>query len=59
MLMKPESEQIYKQSLIKASEKLDKAFTEPDIRLLVDGLLQKNSVDMYITIVFWVFMTVP
>ncbi|KAI9078374.1 hypothetical protein K1719_039593 [Acacia pycnantha] len=46
MLMKPESEQMYKQSLIKASEKLDKAFTEPDIRLLVDGLLQSNSIDM-------------
>lgn len=59
MLMKPESEQIYKQRLIKASEKLDKAFTEPDIRFLVDGLLQKNSVDMYITIVFWIYMTVP
>ncbi|XP_054801963.1 chromatin assembly factor 1 subunit FAS1 [Prosopis cineraria] len=46
MLMKPEGEQISKQSLIKASEKLDKALTEPDIRLLVDGLQQKNSVDM-------------
>ncbi|KAF7805286.1 chromatin assembly factor 1 subunit FAS1 [Senna tora] len=46
VLKLPESEQSYKDSLLKASEKLGKACTEPDIRLLVTGLSQKNSVDM-------------
>lgn len=58
VLKKPESEQGYKQSLLKASEKLGKAYTEPDIRLLVDGLLQKNSVDMYMTTVYFTYLIV-
>ncbi|KAE9617704.1 hypothetical protein Lal_00018595 [Lupinus albus] len=41
-----ESEQNYNNFLIKASTKLGKACTEADIRLLVDGLLQKNSQNM-------------
>ncbi|XP_061368570.1 chromatin assembly factor 1 subunit FAS1 [Gastrolobium bilobum] len=45
-LKKLESELNYDRSLIKASAKLSKAFTEADIRLLVDGLLQKNSENM-------------
>ncbi|KAG4377984.1 hypothetical protein GLYMA_18G244800v4 [Glycine max] len=45
-LKKLESEPDYNQGLIKASAKLNKAFPEADIRLLVDGLLQKNSEDM-------------
>ncbi|KAK7243201.1 hypothetical protein RIF29_37990 [Crotalaria pallida] len=45
-LEKLESESNYNQILIKASAKLGKASTEADIRLLVDGLLQKNSQHM-------------
>ena len=51
-LKKLESEPDYNQGLIKASAKLNKAFPEADIRLLVDGLLQKNSEDMYLDTVF-------
>lgn len=49
-LTKLESEPNYNQELVKASKKLSKAYTEADIRLLVEGLLQKNSEDMYITL---------
>ncbi|KAK7340397.1 hypothetical protein VNO77_21099 [Canavalia gladiata] len=45
-LKKLETEPEYNHGLIKASAKLNKAFTEAGIRLLVDGLLQKNSEDM-------------
>ncbi|KAL1322486.1 hypothetical protein AAHE18_14G199900 [Arachis hypogaea] len=41
-----ESERNYNQGILKASTKLGKAITEADIRLLVDGLFQKNSIDM-------------
>ena len=51
-LKKPESEHDYKQGLMKASEKLGIAFPEADIRLLVDGLLQKNSLDLYAAMIF-------
>lgn len=54
-LKKLESEPNYNQGLLKASTKLGKAYTEADIRLLVDGLLQKNSEDMYIIAVFMTF----
>ena len=54
-LKKLESEPNYNQGLLKASTKLGKASTEADIRLLVDGLLQKNSEDMYIIAVFMTF----
>lgn len=47
-LKKPESEQNYSNDLIKASAKLGKAYSEAEIRLLENGLLQKNSVDMYV-----------
>lgn len=52
-LKKSESEQDYKHILLKASEKLGKAYTEPEIRLLVEGLSQKNSVDMYMTTAYF------
>ncbi|TKY65326.1 Chromatin assembly factor 1 subunit FAS1 [Spatholobus suberectus] len=45
-LKKIESEPDYNHGLMKASAKLNKAFPEADIRLLVDGLLKKNSEDM-------------
>ncbi|KAH1044659.1 hypothetical protein AAZX31_09G227000 [Glycine max] len=45
-LKKQESQPDYNDGLIKASAKVNKAFPEADIRLLVDGLLQKNSEDM-------------
>nr|QKZ93426.1 FAS1 [Vuralia turcica] len=45
-LEKLESDQNYNHFLIKASAKLGKANTEADIRLLVDGLLQKNIQQM-------------
>lgn len=51
-LEKLESDQNYNHFLIKASAKLGKAYTEADIRLLLDGLLQKNTEHMYITTVF-------
>ncbi|XP_025696408.1 chromatin assembly factor 1 subunit FAS1 isoform X1 [Arachis hypogaea] len=41
-----ESERNYNKGILKASTKLGKAITEADIRLLVDGLFQKNSIDM-------------
>ncbi|MED6114680.1 hypothetical protein PIB30_082807 [Stylosanthes scabra] len=41
-----ESEPNYNQGLLKASTKLVKAINEAEIRLLVDGLFQKNSEDM-------------
>lgn len=49
-LRKIENELNYNQDLKKASTKLSKAYTEADIRVLVEGLLQKNSEDMYITL---------
>ncbi|KAI4350185.1 hypothetical protein L6164_010691 [Bauhinia variegata] len=45
-LKEPDNEQNFKDGLIKALEKLSKAYAEADIRLLVDGLLQRNNVDM-------------
>ncbi|KAK7269055.1 hypothetical protein RIF29_21770 [Crotalaria pallida] len=45
-LKKPESERNYNDGLTKASAKLDKAYNAAEIRLLMDGLLQKNSVDI-------------
>ncbi|KAE9589676.1 putative chromatin assembly factor 1 subunit A [Lupinus albus] len=45
-LKKPESEQNYNNGLLKASAKLGKTYSEAEIRLLVGGILQKNSVDM-------------
>ncbi|XP_061342628.1 chromatin assembly factor 1 subunit FAS1-like [Gastrolobium bilobum] len=45
-LKKPESEQNYCDGLIEASAELDKAYSEEDIRFLMDSLMQKNSVDM-------------
>ncbi|RDX91984.1 Chromatin assembly factor 1 subunit FAS1, partial [Mucuna pruriens] len=45
-LKKLESEPDYNHGLVKASAKLNKAFPEADIRLLVDGLVQKNSENM-------------
>ncbi|KAL2330147.1 hypothetical protein Fmac_017728 [Flemingia macrophylla] len=46
VLKKLESEPDYNNGLMKASSKLSKAFPEADIRLLVNGLLQKNSEDI-------------
>lgn len=48
-LKKQESELNYSQNLIKASKKLSKTSTEADIRVIVEGLLQKNNEDMYVT----------
>jgi len=48
LLKKQESEPNYNQNLIKASKKLSKTSTEADIRVIVEGLLQKNSEDMYV-----------
>lgn len=48
-LKKQESEPNYSQNLIKASKKLSKTSTEADIRVIVEGLLQKNNEDMYVT----------
>ncbi|XP_004492868.1 chromatin assembly factor 1 subunit FAS1 [Cicer arietinum] len=45
-LKKQESEPNYNQDLIKTSKKLSKTCTEADIRVIVEGLLQKNSDDM-------------
>jgi len=49
-LKKLESEPNYNDALKRASTKLNKAFPEADIRLLVDSSLQKNSEDMYLTL---------
>ena len=49
---KLESEPDYNQGLIKASTKQYKVFPKVDICLLVDGMLQKNSEDMYLDTVF-------
>ena len=51
-LKKLESEPDYNQGLIKASTKQYKVFPKVDICLLVDGMLQKNSEDMYLDTVF-------
>lgn len=48
-LKKQESGPNYSQNLIKASKKLSKTSTEVDIRMIVEGLLQKNNEDMYVT----------
>ncbi|KAK7374402.1 hypothetical protein VNO80_07832 [Phaseolus coccineus] len=45
-LKKLESEPNYNDALKRASTKLNKAFPEADIRLLVDSSLQKNNEDM-------------
>ncbi|KAI4302073.1 hypothetical protein L6164_035290 [Bauhinia variegata] len=45
-LKEPDNEQNFKHSLMKGLEKLRKANTEAEIRSLVYGLLQRNSVDM-------------
>ncbi|KAJ1409293.1 hypothetical protein SESBI_22803 [Sesbania bispinosa] len=45
-LKKPESEQNYNHGLIRASTKPCKTYSEANIRLLVDGLLEKNIADM-------------
>jgi chromatin assembly factor 1 subunit A len=49
-LKKQESESNYSQDLIKASKKLSKTSNEADIRVIVEGLLQKKSEDMYLTL---------
>lgn len=56
-LQKSESDQNYKSDLIKASEKLRKALTEANIRLLADSMLQKNVAEMYVSklALFWFF----
>jgi len=46
-LKKLESEPNYNDALKRASTKLNKAFPEADIRLLVESSLQKNCEDMY------------
>lgn len=48
-LQKQETDQNYESDLIKSSEKLGKVLTEADIRLLIDGLLQKNGAEMYVS----------
>ncbi|KAJ6982831.1 chromatin assembly factor 1 subunit FAS1-like [Populus alba x Populus x berolinensis] len=45
-LQKQETDQNYESDLIKSSEKLGKVLTEADIRLLIDGLLQKNGAEI-------------
>lgn len=45
-LQKSETDENYKSDLIKSSGKLGKVLREADIRLLVDGMLQKNGADM-------------
>ncbi|KAH7542120.1 hypothetical protein FEM48_Zijuj02G0039700 [Ziziphus jujuba var. spinosa] len=45
-LQKLESDQNFKHDLIKASEKLSKVLCESKIRLLVNGLLQKNGTNL-------------
>jgi len=47
-LQKSETDENYKSDLIKSSGKLGKVLREADIRLLVDGMLQKNGADMYV-----------
>lgn len=46
-LLKSETDETFIQEFTKASEKLGKVFDEAKIRLLVDGLSQKNSAEMY------------
>lgn len=48
-LKRVESEPDYNNGVTKASVKLNKAFPEADIRVLVDGLMLKNTEEMYIT----------
>ncbi|KAG5240057.1 chromatin assembly factor [Salix suchowensis] len=45
-LQKSETDENYKSDLIKSSGKLGKVLREADIRLLVDGMLQKNGAEM-------------
>ncbi|XP_062105149.1 chromatin assembly factor 1 subunit FAS1 isoform X2 [Humulus lupulus] len=45
-LQKPEEDQNYKTELMKASEKLYKARNEAEIRLLVNGLMEKSDADL-------------
>ncbi|KAH8501282.1 hypothetical protein H0E87_016193 [Populus deltoides] len=45
-LQKSETDENYKTDLIKSSGKLGKVLREADIRLLVDGMLQKNGAEM-------------
>lgn len=47
-LQKPETDENYKSDLKKSSGKLGKVLREADIRLLVDGMLQKNGTEMYV-----------
>lgn len=56
-LQKQETNQNYESDLIKLSEKLGKVLTEADIRLLIDGLLQKNGAEMYASkkVLFFVY----
>jgi len=56
-LQKQETNQNYESDLIKLSEKLGKVLTEADIRLLIDGLLQKNGAEMYVSkkVLFFVY----
>ena len=56
-LQKQETDQNYESDLIKSSEKLGKVLTEADIRLLIDGLLQKNGAKMYVSkqVLFFVY----
>lgn len=52
-LKKHDSEPNYSQDVIKASKKLTKTSTGADIHLIVAGLLQKNSEDMYVILSFY------
>ncbi|CAK7325984.1 unnamed protein product [Dovyalis caffra] len=45
-LQKSETDRNYESDLITSSEKLGKVLREADIRLLVDGMLQKNGAEM-------------
>lgn len=48
-LQKSEGDHNYKHDLRKASDKLGKAHNEADIRLLVEGLMQKNGANQYVS----------
>ena len=52
-LKKIESEPNYNQDLIKASKNLNKTSPETDIHLIVEGVLQKTSENMYVNFSFY------
>lgn len=45
----------YKHDLIKASDKLGKSRSVAGIRLLVDGLMQKNGANQYVSLATFCF----